>query len=90
MLHHPRCSADRVERCHSPQSHFKHTTLAQLLSPLRNLCCHAKSLDPPTELHILRDMLMHKYGREFSAAVMENRDGCVSERVRLSIRLPRA
>jgi vacuolar protein sorting-associated protein IST1 len=25
---------------------------------------------------------MHKYGREFSAAVMENRDGCVSERVR--------
>jgi len=24
---------------------------------------------------------MHKYGREFSAAVMENRDGCVSERV---------
>lgn len=33
------------------------------------------------ELHILRDLLMHKYGREFSAAVMENRDGCVSERV---------
>jgi|SRR5580693_6673750 vacuolar protein sorting-associated protein IST1 len=26
---------------------------------------------------------MHKYGREFSAAVMENPDGCVSERVRL-------
>lgn len=25
---------------------------------------------------------MHKYGREFSVAVMENRDGCVSERVR--------
>jgi len=34
------------------------------------------------ELHILRDLLMHKYGRDFSAAVMENRDGCVSERVR--------
>lgn len=34
------------------------------------------------ELHILRDILMHKYGREFSVAVMENRDGCVSERVR--------
>lgn len=33
------------------------------------------------ELHILRDILMHKYGREFSAGVMENRDGCVSERV---------
>jgi vacuolar protein sorting-associated protein IST1 len=28
---------------------------------------------------------MHKYGREFSAAVMENRDGCVSERVSPSI-----
>jgi vacuolar protein sorting-associated protein IST1 len=33
------------------------------------------------ELHILRDILMHKYGREFSIAVMENRDGCVSNRV---------
>jgi len=33
------------------------------------------------ELHILRDLLMHKYGREFSAGVMENPDGCVSERV---------
>ena len=26
---------------------------------------------------------MHKYGREFSVAVMENRDGCVSNRVSL-------
>ncbi|TRM61524.1 regulator of Vps4 activity in the MVB pathway-domain-containing protein [Schizophyllum amplum] len=34
-----------------------------------------------TELHILRDLLMHKYGREFSVGVMENRDGCVPERV---------
>jgi hypothetical protein len=24
---------------------------------------------------------MHKYGRDYSAAVMENRDGCVSDRV---------
>lgn len=31
---------------------------------------------------------MHKYGREFSLAVMENRDGCVSDRVRhLSLKL---
>lgn len=36
------------------------------------------------ELHVLRDMLMHKYGRDFSIAVMENKDGCVSERVNLS------
>lgn len=28
---------------------------------------------------------MHKFGREFSLAVMENRDGCVSERVRVHI-----
>lgn len=28
---------------------------------------------------------MHKYGREFAAAVMENRDGCVSERVRIRV-----
>lgn len=34
-----------------------------------------------TELHILREILMHKYGREFSLAVIENRDACVSERV---------
>lgn len=36
------------------------------------------------ELHVLRDILMHKYGREFSVAVMENRDGCVSNRVSLT------
>ncbi|KAJ7508678.1 regulator of Vps4 activity in the MVB pathway-domain-containing protein [Mycena galericulata] len=34
-----------------------------------------------SSLHVLRDILMHKYGREFSMAVMENRDGCVSDRV---------
>ena len=34
------------------------------------------------ELHVLRDILMHKYGREFSITVMENVDGCVNERVR--------
>lgn len=33
------------------------------------------------ELHVLRDILMHKYGRDFSVAVMENRDGCVNGRV---------
>jgi len=34
-----------------------------------------------SELHILREILMHKYGREFSLAVMENRDDCVPKRV---------
>ncbi|KAJ3750954.1 DUF292-domain-containing protein [Lentinula detonsa] len=33
------------------------------------------------ELHVLREILMHKYGREFSAQVMENRDSCVNDRV---------
>ncbi|PBK76606.1 DUF292-domain-containing protein [Armillaria solidipes] len=42
------------------------------------------------ELHVLRDLLMHKYGREFSIAVMENHDGRVSERVvrKLDIAMP--
>lgn len=35
-----------------------------------------------TELILLREILMHKFGREFSLAVMANRDGCVTERVR--------
>ncbi|KAJ7204465.1 regulator of Vps4 activity in the MVB pathway-domain-containing protein, partial [Mycena pura] len=42
---------------------------------------HAAPRTELKELHVLRDILMHKYGREFSAAVMENRDGCVSDRV---------
>ncbi|KAI0081158.1 DUF292-domain-containing protein [Panus rudis PR-1116 ss-1] len=42
------------------------------------------------ELHVLRDILMHKYGREFSLAVMENKDGCVTERItkKLSVATP--
>jgi len=42
------------------------------------------------ELHVLRDILMHKYGRDLSAAVMENRDGIVTERVarKLTIATP--
>ncbi|GBE77510.1 regulator of Vps4 activity in the MVB pathway-domain-containing protein [Sparassis latifolia] len=42
---------------------------------------HAAPRTELKELQVLRDMLMHKYGREFAIAVMENRDGCVSERV---------
>ncbi|KAF5352408.1 hypothetical protein D9756_005821 [Leucocoprinus leucothites] len=33
------------------------------------------------ELHVLRDILMHKYGREFSARVMENRDSCMMRKL---------
>ncbi|KIJ66411.1 hypothetical protein HYDPIDRAFT_26762 [Hydnomerulius pinastri MD-312] len=42
---------------------------------------HASPRTEVKELHVLRELLMHKYGREFSAAVMENRGGCVSDRV---------
>jgi len=42
---------------------------------------HAAPRTELKELHILRDILMHKYGRDFSQAAMENRDGCVSQRV---------
>ncbi|GLB35758.1 putative regulator of Vps4 activity in the MVB pathway [Lyophyllum shimeji] len=42
---------------------------------------HAAPRTELKELHVLRDILMHKYGREFSIAVMENRDSCVSDRV---------
>ncbi|KAI0050630.1 DUF292-domain-containing protein [Auriscalpium vulgare] len=58
------------------------------------VCCiiHAAPRTELKELHILRDLLMHKYGRESSAAVMENRDGCVSDRVmkKLSVEMPSA
>jgi len=51
---------------------------------------HAAPRTEIKELHILREILMHKYGREFSIAVMENRDGCVSTRVmsKLSTAMP--
>ncbi|PVF93813.1 DUF292-domain-containing protein [Serendipita vermifera] len=42
---------------------------------------HAAPRTELKELHVLREMLMHKFGREFSLAVMENKDGCVSPRV---------
>lgn len=42
---------------------------------------HAAPRTELKELHVLRDLLMHKYGREFSTSVMENKDQCVSDRV---------
>ncbi|KAF8347039.1 DUF292-domain-containing protein [Amanita rubescens] len=42
---------------------------------------HAAPRTELKELHVLREILMHKYGREFSLAATENRDKCVSERV---------
>ncbi|PBL00385.1 hypothetical protein ARMGADRAFT_1024379 [Armillaria gallica] len=37
------------------------------------------------ELHVLRDILMHKYGREFSIAVMENHDGRVVRKLDIAM-----
>ncbi|KAH0837929.1 DUF292-domain-containing protein [Lanmaoa asiatica] len=44
------------------------------------------------ELHVLRELLMQKYGREFSTAVTENRGDCVSDRVakKLLVEMPSA
>lgn len=41
---------------------------------------HAAPRTEIKELHVLREILMHKYGRDFSLAAIENRDNCVSER----------
>lgn len=40
------------------------------------------------ELHVVRELLVQKYGREFCTAVMENRGHCVSDRVSTSRRVP--
>ncbi|CAE6367482.1 unnamed protein product [Rhizoctonia solani] len=42
---------------------------------------HAAPRTEFKELHVLREMLMSKYGREFAIGVMDNKDNCVSERV---------
>lgn len=58
------------------------------------VCCliYASPRTELKELHILREMLMYKFGRDFSLAVMENRDNCVSERVtrKLAVAAPDA
>lgn len=53
------------------------------LSILPALCAiiHAAPRTELKELHVLREMLMAKFGREFAQDVMENKDGCVPERV---------
>jgi len=50
---------------------------------LESICSviHAAPRTELKELNVLREMLMHKYGREFSLGAMENRENCVSDRV---------
>ncbi|SPO26812.1 related to IST1 - protein with a positive role in the multivesicular body sorting pathway [Ustilago trichophora] len=42
---------------------------------------HAAPRTELKELHVLREMLMAKFGREFAQDVMDNKDSCVPERV---------
>ncbi|PPQ64250.1 hypothetical protein CVT24_008653 [Panaeolus cyanescens] len=42
---------------------------------------HAAPRTELKELHILREILMHKYGREYSLAAIENRGGCVTSKM---------
>ncbi|EJU02823.1 DUF292-domain-containing protein, partial [Dacryopinax primogenitus] len=46
-----------------------------------NSVIHAAARTEVKELHVLRELLTHKYGREYSLGVMENRDLCVPARV---------
>ncbi|KXN88926.1 hypothetical protein AN958_06797 [Leucoagaricus sp. SymC.cos] len=64
----------------APRTELKGTLVSYLPFPC--------GLLSPTELHVLRDILMHKYGREFSAGVMENRNNCVTDRARSILSLP--
>lgn len=42
---------------------------------------HAAPRTELKELHVLREMLMSKFGRDFAVDCMENRDGCVPDRI---------
>ncbi|CBQ73739.1 conserved hypothetical protein [Sporisorium reilianum SRZ2] len=42
---------------------------------------HAAPRTELKELHVLREMLMAKFGREFAQDIMDNKDSCVPERV---------
>lgn len=49
--------------------------------PALTAIIHAAPRTELKELHVLREMLMAKFGREFAQDVMDNKDGCVPERV---------
>lgn len=49
--------------------------------PALTAIIHAAPRTELKELHILREMLMAKYGREFAQDVMDNKDSCVPDRV---------
>lgn len=51
---------------------------------------HAAPRTELKELHVLRELLMSKFGREFAQDVMDNRNRCVPERVvnKLAVKAP--
>lgn len=51
------------------------------IMPALTAIIHAAPRTELKELHVLREMLMAKYGREFAQDVMDNKDSCVPERV---------
>ncbi|PWN51808.1 DUF292-domain-containing protein [Violaceomyces palustris] len=60
------------------------------LLPAISSIIHASPRTELKELHVLREMLMSKYGRDFSLDCMENKDGCVPERVISKLRVETA
>lgn len=51
------------------------------IAPALASIIHAAPRTELKELHVLRDLLMSRYGREFSQDVMDNTDNCVPDRV---------
>lgn len=51
------------------------------IAPALASIIHAAPRTELKELHVLRDLLMSRYGREFSQDVMDNTDSCVPDRV---------
>lgn len=49
--------------------------------PALTAIIHAAPRTELKELHVLREMLMAKFGREFAQDVMDNKNSCVPERV---------
>ena len=58
--------------------------------PALTAIIHAAPRTELKELHVLREMLMAKFGREFAQDVMDNKDSCVPERVmhKLAVEAP--
>ncbi|KAK0455858.1 hypothetical protein EV421DRAFT_1918440 [Armillaria borealis] len=72
--------ATLIERGRIETARVKAETIPE--NPIR------RSVKAFVQLHVLRDLLMHKYGREFSIAVMENHDGRVVRKLDIAMPSP--